>query len=135
MEVYVEDFEIGTLIDDVVGTTQALVKKNDNQLRVEVDASLGQMRADLTKVRQSLFNLLSNAAKFTHDGEIGLVIEPEAVDGVDWVRMTVSDNGIGIPAEKLDHVFEEFSQAEVSTSRDYGGTGLWACQSAAASVG
>jgi signal transduction histidine kinase/DNA-binding response OmpR family regulator len=124
MEVYVEDFEIGALIDDVVATTQALVKKNDNQLRVEVDASLGQMRADLTKVRQALFNLLSNASKFTHDGEIGLVVEPEAVGGVDWVRMTVSDNGIGIPAEKLDHVFEEFSQAEVSTSRDYGGTGL-----------
>jgi signal transduction histidine kinase/DNA-binding response OmpR family regulator len=124
MEVYVENFEIGALIDDVVATTRTLVEKNDNQLRVEVDASLGQMRADLTKVRQALFNLLSNAAKFTHDDEISLVVEREAVDGVEWVRMTVSDNGIGIPAEKLDHVFEEFSQADVSTSRDYGGTGL-----------
>jgi signal transduction histidine kinase/CheY-like chemotaxis protein len=124
MDVYVEDFEIGAMIDDVVATTETLVKKNGNQMRVEVDPSLGQMRADVTKVRQALFNLLSNAAKFTHSGEIGLVVQRETVDEAEWVRMDVSDNGVGIPTEKLDHVFEEFSQADVSTSRDYGGTGL-----------
>jgi CheY-like chemotaxis protein/anti-sigma regulatory factor (Ser/Thr protein kinase) len=82
------------------------------------------MRADLTKVRQALFNLLSNAAKFTRESEIALVVAQESRDGVPWVRMSVSDTGIGIPPEKHDRVFEEFSQAEDETSRDYGGTGL-----------
>ena len=89
-----------------------------------IDPTLGEMHADVTKVRQALFNLLSNAAKFTHQGGIGLVVKGEQVDGVDWVRFSVSDSGIGIPPEKIDHVFEEFSQADVSTTRDYGGTGL-----------
>jgi signal transduction histidine kinase/CheY-like chemotaxis protein len=124
MEIHLEDFEIGPMIDDVIATTETLVKKNDNQLRVEVDPSLGRMRADLTKVRQSLFNLLSNAAKFTREGEIAVVVAPELRDGVASVRMTVSDTGIGIPPEKHDRVFDEFSQAEDHTSRDYGGTGL-----------
>jgi len=82
------------------------------------------MRADVTKVRQALFNLLSNAAKFTREGEIGLIVKAELDDGVDWVRMSVSDSGIGISPEKIDHVFEEFSQADASTTRNYGGTGL-----------
>ena len=98
--------------------------KSENRLRVEVDPSLGSMRADLTKVRQALFNLLSNAVKFTREGEIALVVAQETRDGVPWVRMSVSDTGIGIPPEKHDRVFEEFSQAEDDTSRDYGGTGL-----------
>jgi CheY-like chemotaxis protein/anti-sigma regulatory factor (Ser/Thr protein kinase) len=124
MDLYLESFEIGAMVDDVVATIEALVKRNDNRLRVEVDASLSQMRADLTKVRQALFNLLSNAAKFTHEGEIALVVQQESGDGADWVRLAVSDSGIGIPPDKLDHVFEEFSQADDSTTRDYGGTGL-----------
>jgi CheY-like chemotaxis protein/anti-sigma regulatory factor (Ser/Thr protein kinase) len=112
------------MIDDIVATSEALVKKNDNRLRVEVDPSLGSMRADLTKVRQALLNLLSNAAKFTREGEIALVVAQETRDGVPWLRMSVSDTGIGIPPEKHDRVFEEFSQAEDDTSREYGGTGL-----------
>jgi signal transduction histidine kinase len=111
-------------VDEVVDTIATLVKKNDNRLKVEVDPSLGEMRADVTKVRQALFNLLSNAAKFTRQGEIGLAVRGEQEDGVGWVRMSVSDSGIGIPPEKIDHVFEEFSQADESTTRDYGGTGL-----------
>ena len=124
MDVYLETFEIPRLVDEVVNTIDTLVKRNDNQLKVEVDPSLGEMRADITKVRQALFNLLSNAAKFTHQGEIGLVVQGEHENGVGWVRMSVSDSGIGIPPEKIDHVFEEFSQADESTTRDYGGTGL-----------
>ena len=124
MEVFLEDFEIHPVIDDVVATSEALVKKNDNRLRVEVEPSLGSMRADLTKVRQALLNLLSNAAKFTREGEIALVVGQETRDGAPWVRMSVSDTGIGIPPEKHDRVFEEFSQAEDATARDYGGTGL-----------
>jgi CheY-like chemotaxis protein/anti-sigma regulatory factor (Ser/Thr protein kinase) len=91
---------------------------------VEVDPSLGQMRADITKVRQALFNLLSNAAKFTREGEVALVVSHEIMAGAPWVRMLVSDTGIGIPLDRQDHVFEEFSQADENTTRDYGGTGL-----------
>jgi signal transduction histidine kinase/DNA-binding response OmpR family regulator len=124
MDLYVESFAIPAMVDEVVATIDNLVKKNQNRLAVEVDPSLGSMRADLTKVRQALFNLLSNAAKFTHEGEIGLMVRAEHEDGADWVRMAVSDSGIGIPPEKIDHVFEEFSQADETTTRDYGGTGL-----------
>jgi signal transduction histidine kinase/CheY-like chemotaxis protein len=124
MEVHPEEFEIGPMIADVVATSETLVRRNDNRLRVEVDPQLGRMWADLTKVRQALFNLLSNAAKFTSGGEIALVVARETQDGVPWVRMSVSDTGIGIPPEKHERVFEEFSQAEDDTSRNYGGTGL-----------
>ncbi|MBW2401155.1 MAG: response regulator, partial [Deltaproteobacteria bacterium] len=124
MDLYLETFEIPQLVDEVATTVDGLVKKNDNRLTVEVDASLTEMRADVTKVRQALLNLLSNAAKFTHEGEIRLVAKAAQEDGENWLRISVSDSGIGIPPEKLDHVFEEFSQADERTSRDYGGTGL-----------
>ena len=124
MDLYLETFEIAALVEGVVSTIDALIKTNDNRLTVEVDPSLGSMHADATKVRQALFNLLSNAAKFTHAGEIRLRVEGEEVDGERWIQMSVSDSGIGIPPEKIDHVFEEFSQADDSTTRDYGGTGL-----------
>jgi CheY-like chemotaxis protein/anti-sigma regulatory factor (Ser/Thr protein kinase) len=79
---------------------------------------------DVTKVRQSLFNLLSNAAKFTEDGTVTLSVRRETRSGENWISMAVTDTGIGIPADKLDHVFEEFAQADESTTRDFGGTGL-----------
>ncbi len=124
MDIYVEAFDVSGMVENVVATIDAVVKKNGNRLRVEVDPSLGGMRADLTKVRQALFNLLSNAAKFTQQGEIHLQATGEQVEGVPWVRMSVRDTGIGIPPDKIDHVFEEFSQADETTTRDYGGTGL-----------
>jgi signal transduction histidine kinase/DNA-binding response OmpR family regulator len=122
--IYLETFEVPSLVNDVVSTIDTLVKKNGNRLQVEMDEAVGEMRADITKLRQALFNLLSNAAKFTHEGVIGLVVQSEQEDGVDWVRMSVSDSGIGIPPEKIDYVFDEFSQADETTTRDYGGTGL-----------
>jgi signal transduction histidine kinase/DNA-binding response OmpR family regulator len=124
MEVFLETFEVGSLVEGVVSTMDALVKKNGNRLEVEVDPALGDMHADITKVRQALFNLLSNAAKFTHEGEIRLRVHGEQIDASPWICMAVSDSGIGIPPEKIEHVFEEFSQADDSTTRDYGGTGL-----------
>ncbi len=124
MDIYLETFEVSSMVDDVVSTIDALVKKNGNRLKVERDEAIGEMRADVTKIRQALFNLLSNAAKFTHEGEIGLAVRGDQEDGVDWIRMSVSDSGIGIPPEKIDHVFDEFSQADETTTRDYGGTGL-----------
>jgi signal transduction histidine kinase/DNA-binding response OmpR family regulator len=124
MDIYLETFAVSTMVDDVVSTIDTLVKKNGNRLKVVRDEALGEMRADITKVRQALFNLLSNAAKFTHEGEIRLVVRGEQEDGVDWIWFSVSDSGIGIPPEKIDHVFDEFSQADETTTRDYGGTGL-----------
>jgi signal transduction histidine kinase len=124
MDILLETFKVPGMVDDVVSTIDTLVKKNGNRLQVEVDEAIGEMRADITKVRQALFNLLSNAAKFTHEGVIGLVIQSEQENGVDWIRMSVSDSGIGIPPDKIDHVFDEFSQADETTTRDYGGTGL-----------
>jgi hypothetical protein len=82
------------------------------------------MRADVTKVRQAIFNLLSNAAKFTREGLIRLAVTGEQDQGQDWVRIAVTDSGIGIPPDKIDNVFDEFSQADQTTTRDYGGTGL-----------
>ncbi len=124
MDVYLETFDVPGMVGDVVSTIDTLVKKNGNRLNVTVDKAIGEMRADVTKVRQALFNLLSNAAKFTHEGEIGLTVQGEQEDGVDWIRFSVSDSGIGIPPDKIDHVFDEFSQADEPTTRDYGGTGL-----------
>jgi CheY-like chemotaxis protein/anti-sigma regulatory factor (Ser/Thr protein kinase) len=91
---------------------------------VDIDPSLETMRADLTKVRQALFNLISNAAKFTENDEITLSAGKLVEGGRDWVQFAVSDQGIGIPPEKLETIFEEFSQADESTTRDFGGTGL-----------
>ena len=122
--IFLETFDVPKMVGEVVSTIDTLVKKNGNRLKVEVDAAIGEMRADITKVRQALFNLLSNAAKFTHNGVIRLVVQGEQKDGVAWIRMSVSDSGIGIPPEKIDHVFNEFSQADETTTRDYGGTGL-----------
>jgi signal transduction histidine kinase/CheY-like chemotaxis protein len=124
MDLYVETFEIAPMIDEVVATIDTLIRKKQNTLKIELDDSLTTMRADLTKVRQALFNLLSNAAKFTEAGEVSLAVAPETVDGADWIRFAVSDSGVGIAAEKLEHIFGEFSQADDSTARDFGGTGL-----------
>jgi CheY-like chemotaxis protein/anti-sigma regulatory factor (Ser/Thr protein kinase) len=100
------------------------MEKNNNTLSIERGNELGKAHQDLTKLRQTLFNLLSNAAKFTHDGTITLHVNRTEQAGVGWLTFAVSDTGIGIAAGKIDYVFEEFTQADDSTTRDYGGTGL-----------
>jgi len=107
-----------------VATVAPLVAKNGNELLAEYDESLGSVRLDLTKLRQALFNLLSNAAKFTSEGTITLAARRERRGEDEWVVLSVTDTGIGIREEKLEKVFEEFAQADDSTTRDYGGTGL-----------
>ncbi len=82
------------------------------------------MRADLTKVRQALFNLLSNACKFTDHGEVSLTAARETADRGDWITFRVSDTGIGMTPEQMGRLFQEFSQADAATTRKYGGTGL-----------
>ena len=124
MDLLLESFDLGELIDSVASTVDSLVKKKRNKLVVECRGELGNVKADLIKIRQMLFNLISNAAKFTEDGQITLrVARSVGADG-DWVTYGVSDSGIGIPADKIDSLFEEFSQVDATTTRDYGGTGL-----------
>ena len=82
------------------------------------------MHADLTKVRQSLFNLLSNACKFTENGTITLEASPELIGGVDWIKFSVSDTGIGMAPDQMEKLFQPFVQGDASTSRKFGGTGL-----------
>ncbi len=124
MELYLEDFDIASLIDDVVSTIQPLVNKNNNTLTLNYAENIGIMHADLTKVRQGLFNLLSNASKFTSDGTIVLNAGRETVNDSDWIVLSVSDTGIGMTPEQIEILFEAFAQAEASTARKYGGTGL-----------
>jgi signal transduction histidine kinase/DNA-binding response OmpR family regulator len=124
MEAFAEDIDISSLIDEVSGTAHPLMEKKNNTLSIERGQELGKAHQDLTKLRQTLFNLLSNAAKFTHDGTITLHVNRTKQAGGDWLTLAVSDTGIGIAADKIDHVFEEFTQADGSTTRDYGGTGL-----------
>ncbi len=123
-ELYGEDIDIGRLVDDVAATARPLTENNGNELVVRRGDDLGSMHQDLTKVRQCLLNLLSNAAKFTDNGRITLTAEREHGESTAWVRLAVGDTGIGIAADKFDQLFEEFTQADVSTTRKYGGTGL-----------
>jgi len=124
MEVFAEDIDVGALIDQVAGTAQPLMTRNNNKFKIERGEQLGNAHQDITKLRQSLLNMLSNAAKFTHEGTITLRTERKSQADGEWLMFSVNDTGIGIPADKLEHVFEEFSQADTSTTRNYGGTGL-----------
>ena len=124
MEAFAEQIDLDILIDEVCATTHPLLEKNKNSLAIERDKDIGVACQDIIKLRQTLFNLLSNAAKFTHEGTITLYIDRIQQSGEDWLSFAVNDTGIGIAPDKLEHVFEEFIQADDSTTRDYGGTGL-----------
>jgi GAF domain-containing protein/DNA-binding response OmpR family regulator len=124
MELYLESFDVAGLVRDIVAVIQPLAAKNANRLDVHCPEQIGPMRADLTKVRQALFNLLSNACKFTDRGTISLTVARETADGRDWMVFGVADTGIGMTPEQLARLFEAFSQADAATTRKYGGTGL-----------
>jgi signal transduction histidine kinase/CheY-like chemotaxis protein len=124
LQLYIENFNLQATLQDVITTVQPLMEKNQNTLLVNIDPGIGQMHADQTKVRQILFNLLSNAAKFTKNGDITLsgklLRSPEG----DRVRLQVHDTGIGMTPEQIDKLFQPFVQADASTTRKFGGTGL-----------
>ena len=124
MELYLEDFDVRALVQDVEATIRPLVEKGENLLEVRCPADIGQIHADLTRVRQILFNLVSNAAKFTQRGRVGLEVQPIRIQGEDWIEFSVADTGIGLTPEQQRRLFQSFSQADPSTSRKYGGTGL-----------
>nr|WP_247887227.1 PAS domain S-box protein [Azospirillum sp. SYSU D00513] len=120
MEVHAENFEVGPLAREVATTVQALVEKKGNRMEMRVGEGLGTMHTDVVKVRQCLFNLLSNAAKFTERGTVTLSAEREGEE----VLFRVADTGIGMTAAQVDRLFERFMQADSSTTRRFGGTGL-----------
>jgi signal transduction histidine kinase len=122
MDLHVESFELRALVEQVAAMVQPLVAKSHNLLAVAVAPEVDSMTADPTKVRQALFNLLSNAAKFTEHGVIALAIRRDP--GTEEILFQVRDNGIGMTPEQIARVGEPFTQADGSTSRKYGGTGL-----------
>ena len=120
LELYLETFDLSTAIADVATTVEPLVARRNNTLAVRCASDLGAIRSDLTRVRQVLLNLLSNASKFTEHGRITL----EAERSGSGVVLRVSDTGIGMTPEQMGKLFEPFAQADTTTSRKYGGTGL-----------
>ena len=122
-ELYLETFDVTEMVREVVTTLQPLAQKQENQLEVTFGHELGAMYSDLTKVRQILFNLLSNACKFTEGGLVSLEVT-SVCDNNDQLRFKVTDTGIGITPEQLARLFQPFSQADASTTRRFGGTGL-----------
>ena len=125
MDAYAETFDVAGMVRDVATTVGALMEKKSNALVLQIGAGLGTMHSDITRVRQILLNLLSNAAKFTEHGRITLAVSRAAgPGGTDHVRLAVSDTGIGMTAEQVARLFQRFQQADASTTRQFGGTGL-----------
>jgi adenylate cyclase len=123
LELNPEPVDLARLIDEVVGTAGQLAEKNQNRLIVDVQENVGALTVDPLRLKQILLNLLSNACKFTKEGEVALQVRKVA-DGRDWVELAVADTGIGMTAEQRAKLFQDFTQADSLTARRYGGTGL-----------
>jgi len=124
MVLFLETFEVEPVVRDVAVIVQPLVQKRNNELEVQCDAATGAIHADVTKVRQILFNLLSNACKFTERGKVILEVRREDNQPTSDIVFRVTDSGIGITKEQIDKLFQPFTQADASTTRKFGGTGL-----------
>jgi signal transduction histidine kinase len=123
LELNPEPVNVPRLIDEVIGTAGQLAEKNQNRLLVEAQENIGALTADPMRLKQILLNLLSNACKFTKEGDIALRVR-KVTDGRDWVELAVADGGIGMTAEQQAKLFQDFTQADSLTARRYGGTGL-----------
>jgi len=123
LELSPETVNLAPLLEDVIGTARQLAEQNKNRLVLEAQENLGQLTVDPMRLRQILLNLLSNACKFTKQGEVKLRVK-KVVDGRNWIEIAVADTGIGMTPEQQAKLFEEFTQADSSTARQYGGTGL-----------
>jgi signal transduction histidine kinase len=124
LELSPESVNLAPLIEEVVGTARQLAEQKSNRLAVDYPSDLGTLMVDPMRLRQILLNLLSNACKFTERGQVSLKVQRAALDGGSWIEFAVADTGIGMTPEQMAKLFEEFSQAEASTARQYGGTGL-----------
>jgi signal transduction histidine kinase len=123
LDLNLEPVNLTRLIDEVIGTAGQLAEKNKNRLIVETQEKLGALNADSMRLKQILLNLLSNACKFTKEGEVALRVR-KVVDGREWGELAVADTGIGMTAEQQAKLFQDFTQADSLTARRYGGTGL-----------
>jgi signal transduction histidine kinase len=123
LELNPEPVNLARLIDEVIGTAGQLAEKNQNRLIVEAQEYVGALTADSMRLKQILLNLLSNACKFTKEGEVALRVRNVA-DGREWVELAVVDTGVGMTAEQQAKLFQDFTQADSLTARRYGGTGL-----------
>jgi CheY-like chemotaxis protein/anti-sigma regulatory factor (Ser/Thr protein kinase) len=124
MELHLESFPLAPHIEDVVKTIEPMTARNGNRVVVDCAADVGTIHADQTRFRQALLNLASNANKFTENGTVTIAAREQRSDGREWVSVAVTDTGIGMNAEQMGRLFQEFSQADSSTTRRYGGTGL-----------
>ncbi len=124
MDLHLESFDVRAMTGELINTIGAVVRNNHNQLSVTYGADLQTMHADLTKTRQILFNLLSNAAKFTTNGHVTVHVARRSVNGRDYIEFAVQDDGIGLAEEQQRRLFRPFAQGDTSISRKYGGTGL-----------
>ncbi len=119
-----ENVPVAEILEDAVGALHPLADKNGNRVAVTCAPGLGDMHVDVVKFRQSLYNLISNACKFTGNGTVSMEVMPGTTDGADWIEWRVSDTGIGIAPDQIQKLFQPFSQVDTSTTRKYGGTGL-----------
>ncbi len=124
MEIFIEQFDVAKLVNEVHVVIEPMMAKKKNKLEIIYETEGMTMISDQTKVRQILFNLFSNATKFTENGDISLTVSSFKRKRKDWLEFTVSDTGIGMSQEQVDRLFEAFTQADASTTRNYGGTGL-----------
>jgi len=124
IETFLEDVNIAELVNDITSIANPLIEKNNNAFKINLEPDLPTMFTDLVRVRQCLLNLVSNAGKFTKDGQISLTVKKLLMDDKEWITFSVSDTGIGMQPDRLEKLFKAFSQADTSTTRKYGGTGL-----------
>jgi GAF domain-containing protein/CheY-like chemotaxis protein len=124
MELHLESFPLVPTIEDVAKTVEPMAAKNANRMVIDCPPDFGTIHADQTRLRQALLNLASNANKFTENGTVTIAGRAQQLDGRDWITIAVTDTGIGMTDEQMGRLFQEFSQADASTSRKYGGTGL-----------
>jgi adenylate cyclase len=124
MELHLETFPLLPVIKDVAKTIEPMATKNGNRIVIDCPADLGTLHADQTRFRQSLLNLASNANKFTEKGIITIAAQQRHENGHDWLTLAVTDTGIGMTADQMSKLFQEFSQASSATASKYGGTGL-----------
>jgi signal transduction histidine kinase len=124
MGLFLENFDLAETIEEVASTILPMAEKNANKLHIQCAPDLGAMYADQIKVRQALLNLLSNAAKFTYQGNITLEADRQSLDGREWILFRVTDTGIGLSSEQIAKIFSSFTQGDASITRNFGGTGL-----------
>ncbi len=124
MELFLENFDLAEMIEEIASTIRPMAKKDANTLHIRRAPNLGVMHADLTKVRQALFNLLSNAVKFTHQGHITLEANRQSNEGAEWIVFCVTDTGVGLSSDEIAKLCKDFSRSEGVATRKFGATGL-----------